>query len=51
MNYRDCKGCRYFAKYYGNKNKKGERTVSNFWCIEKQTMLQRFPKKCEWKKE
>lgn len=51
MNYRDCKGCIYFTKHYGNKNKKGERTVSNFWCVAKQTMIKRFPKKCERKEE
>ena len=51
MNIRACKGCIYFAKHYGNKNKKGEQTVSNYWCVAKQTMIKRFPKECERKEE
>ena len=46
MNIRACKGCRYFTKYYGTKNKKGERTVSKFWCVEKQGFIRSFPKQC-----
>lgn len=51
MNIRDCKGCIYFHKHYGNKNKKGDRVVSNYWCVAKQGMIKRFPKKCERKEE
>lgn len=49
MNIRACKGCIYFSKHYGNKNKKGDRVVSNYWCVAKQTMIKRFPKECERK--
>lgn len=51
MNIRACKGCIYFSKYYGNKNKKGDRVVSNYWCVAKQGFIKRFPKKCERKEE
>ena len=51
MTIKACKGCRYFTKYYGNKNKKGERTVSNYWCVEKQGFIRSFPKQCNFRKE
>ena len=51
MNLRECKDCRYFKKYYGNKNKKGERTVSNYWCVAKNGFIRSFPKQCTWKIE
>lgn len=47
MNIRACKECIYFAKNYGNKNKKGERTVSSYWCVAKQGNIRKFPKECE----
>ncbi len=49
MNIRDCKGCIYFAKHYGNKNKLGELTVSNYWCVKKNGFIRSFPKKCQFK--
>lgn len=51
MNIRACKGCIYFSKQYGNRNKKGERTVSSYWCVAKQGTIKKFPKKCERKEE
>ena len=51
MNIRACKGCIYFAKYYGNKNKKGELTVSNYWCVSKNGFIRSFPKQCKFKRE
>lgn len=39
MNIRDCKGCIYFTKYYGNKSKQRERTVSNYWCAKKNPII------------
>lgn len=47
MNIRACKGCIYFTKYYGNRDKTGERTVSNYWCVAKQGFIKNFPKQCE----
>ena len=49
MNIHDCKGCIYFEKYYGNKSKQGERTVSNYWCAKKNGFIHSFPKKCQFK--
>lgn len=49
MNIRDCKGCIYFAKHYGNKSKIGEREVSKYWCVKKQGFIHSFPKKCQFK--
>ena len=49
MNIRDCAGCIHFAKHYGNKNKLGGRTVSNYWCAEKNGFIRSFPKKCQFK--
>ena len=51
MTIRACKGCIYFGKYYGNKNKKGEQTVSNYWCVSKQGFIRSFPKQCKLRKE
>lgn len=51
MNIRNCKGCIYFKKYYGNKSKQGERTVSNYWCAKKNGFIRFFPKKCQAKEE
>ena len=51
MTIRACKGCIYFGKYYGNRNKKGERTVSNFWCVSKNGFIRSFPKQCNFRKE
>ena len=51
MSIHDCKGCIYFEKYYGNKNKQGERTVSNYWCVKKQGFIRSFPKKCQKKEK
>ena len=51
MNIRDCKGCIYFAKHYGNKNKLGERTASSYWCAKKNGFIRSFPKKCKLKEE
>ena len=50
MNKRDCKDCIYFSKYYGNKNAKGERVVSKYWCVKKQGFIKRFPINCERKR-
>ena len=49
MNIRDCSGCKYFAKHYGNKNQVGKREVSNYWCIKKNGFIRSFPKKCQFK--
>lgn len=49
MNIRDCAECKYFTKYHGNKNKQGERTVSNYWCVKKNGFIHSFPKKCLFK--
>ena len=49
MNIRDCKGCIYFSKYYGNKSKQGERTASSYWCAKKNGFIRSYPKKCQFK--
>lgn len=49
MNIRDCAECRYFVKYYGNKNKLGKKIVSNYWCAKKNGFIHLFPKKCQFK--
>ena len=49
MTIRDCAGCKYFTKYYGNKNEIKERTVSNYWCVKKNGFIRKFPKKCLFK--
>ena len=51
MNKRACKDCIYFVKYCGNKNKKGERVVSNYWCIARNGFLKRCPKQCEKRRD
>lgn len=49
MNIRGCAGCKYFVKYYGNKNKLGKQTVSNYWCVKKNGFIRSFPKQCKFK--
>ena len=49
MNIRDCAGCIYFVKHYGNRDKSGKRTVSNYRCIKKNGFIRSFPKKCPFK--
>lgn len=51
MNIRDCAGCKYFVKHYGNKDKLGKRTVSNYWCVAKNGFIRNYPKQCKFKKE
>ena len=51
MNVRACKGCKYFVKYYGNKDGAGNRTVSNYWCISKNGFIKNFPKQCQRREE
>ena len=51
MNIRVCKGCKYFCKYYGNRDGLGKRIVSNFWCVAKNGFIRNFPKQCKWRKE
>lgn len=51
MNIRDCDGCKYFTKYYGNKDKSGKRTVSNYWCVRKNGFIRKFPKQCLFKQK
>lgn len=51
MNKRACKDCIYFVEYYGNKNKKGERVISNYWCIARNGFLKRCPKQCERRRD
>lgn len=51
MNLRACKDCVYFSKYYGTKDKQGNATVSNYWCVKKQGFIKRFPKECKAKEE
>ena len=51
MNFSDCKKCEYLVKYHGNKNKLGERTVSNYWCVKKNGFVHKFPKKCMLKQK
>lgn len=49
MNKRDCRDCKHFTKYYGNKNAKGKPVVSNYWCVKKNGFIKKFPVKCERK--
>lgn len=49
MNLRACKDCVYFSKYYGTKDKRGNATVSRFWCVKRQGFVKRFPKECKAK--
>ena len=49
MSVRDCKGCIYFAKHYGNRNKLGKQMVSNYLCVKKNGLIRSFPKKCQLK--
>ena len=51
MNIRDCKGCKYFSKYYGNKDSSGKRVVSNYWCSSKNGFIRNFPKQCKMREE
>lgn len=51
MNYRACKDCKYFTKYYSDKDSKGNRVVSNYWCVAKNGFIRSFPKQCNFKKE
>lgn len=44
-----CDGCRFFHKHYGNKDKQGNRTVSNYWCSERNGFLKKFPKECKFR--
>lgn len=49
MNHHECKGCKYFHKYFGNKDKTGKRIVSNYWCAAKNGFIKNFPKRCDRK--
>ena len=51
MNIRICKGCKYFARHFGNRDAVGNRTVSNYWCVAKNGFIRNFPKQCKWRKE
>ena len=51
MKIRACKGCRHFHKYYGNRDRIGKRTVSNYWCGAKNGFIRSFPKQCKWRVE
>lgn len=51
MNIKDCKGCVYFHKYYGNKNKQGKRVISGYFCSAKNGKISNFPKECSFKKD
>lgn len=51
MNIRACRGCRYFHKYYGNRDARGKPAVSNEWCIAKNGFIKRFPKQCKWRED
>lgn len=46
-----CKGCIYFTKYYGNKDKNGKRSISNYWCVRRNGFLKKYPKECKLRKE
>lgn len=46
-----CKGCWYFNNYYGNRDKKGKRTVSGFWCIARNGRIKTNLKACNYRKE
>lgn len=47
---RACKGCWYCRPHYGNRDKTGKRTVSNYWCPERNGMCP-DPKECKFRKE
>lgn len=49
MNNLICKGCKYFVKYYGKKDKQGKRIVSNYWCVAKNGFIRNYPKYCKFK--
>ena len=49
-NVRDCDNCRYFLKYYGEKDKNGNLTVQSYWCSKKNCKIREFPGKCALKK-
>lgn len=51
MNTRGCKNCKWLHKYYGNKDKAGKPTVSNYCCTKKNGFIKRFPKECSMKVE
>ena len=51
MNIRACKGCKFFTKYFGNRDEFGRRTVSNYWCVAKGGFIKSFPKQCKWRAE
>ena len=51
MNIRACKGCIYFHKHYGNKDKNGRRIVSSYLCSKKNGFIKNFPKQCNLKEE
>ena len=51
MAHRDCDGCIYFHKYYGNKNKQGKRMLSKYFCSARNESLKKFPTKCEKRKD
>ena len=41
-----CKDCPFYVKYYGNKDKRGNRTVSNHWCVKRNGFIKKQPKEC-----
>lgn len=46
-----CKKCIYFVPHYGNKDSRGSRVVSKYWCIKRNGFLKTFPKQCKQREE
>lgn len=46
---RACKGCWYCHPHYGNRDKTGELTISNYWCAKRNGMCP-DPKECKYRK-
>lgn len=44
-----CKGCRSLQPYYGNKNKRGDRVVSRYWCPKINGTPKTSLKECKYK--
>ena len=47
---RACKGCWYCYPHYGNRDKTGKRSVSNYWCSKRNGICP-DPNKCKFRKE
>ena len=45
-----CKGCPSCSPYYGNKNSRGDRVISGYFCSKKNGKITTNPKQCPFKK-